>query len=337
VKNDNPTLRDVAALAGVSHQTVSRVINGEAHVSPETRSRVDTAIQTLHFRPNALARHLARGRSNLLAAIAPNLVDYTFASSQEGAEFEARKQGYYLVTSSAPTINDFEALIEQLIGHRRVDGVIVFNPYLDSRHTLLPGDIPMVFCGGREREDIPYCVYLDNFSGSMTAARHLIDLGHTRIGEVTGPLSEDCAQERHRGFEQALFMAKIEIEPGLTSEGDWSATSGHKIFQKWAEDRQIPTAVLVQNDRMAVGVLRAARDLGLKIPEQLSVIGFDDMPLAAYFDPPLTSMRQDTFGIGCEAARLLVRVIEAGNLPPQHIRFPAELVLRASTAPIERR
>ena len=330
-------MRDVAALAKVSHQTVSRVINGDSHVTPETQGKVESAIQHLGYLPNAIARSMAQGKSCMLASISPNLVDFTFASNQEGAEFEARQSGYFLVTSSAPTEKDFEALVEELIGHRRVDGIVVFNPYLDHRHTLLPRDIPLVYCGGRARDDIRYSVYLDNKTGAETATNHLLELGHTRIGEITGPLVEDCAQDRHQGFSSALSRFKLDGKLLQSAEGDWSATSGYQIFQTWLANGELPTAIFAHNDRMAIGVISAARDAGIRVPEQVSVIGFDDMPLASYFDPPLTTIKQDTFMLGREAVKLLLEIIKNPDLPPQHICFPCEIVHRKSTAKPERR
>ncbi len=330
-------MRDVAALAKVSHQTVSRVINGDPHVTPETHDKVERAISQLEYLPNAIARSMAQGKSCMLASIAPNMVDFTFASNQEGAEFEARQSGYFLVTSSAPTEKDFEALVDELIGHRRVDGIVVFNPYLDHRHTLLPRDIPLVYCGGRARDDIRYSVYLDNKAGAETATNHLLELGHTKIGEITGPLVEDCAQERHQGFSSALTRYKMDGKVVQCVEGDWSATSGYQAFQTWLANGELPTAIFAHNDRMAIGVISAARDAGIRVPEQVSVIGFDDMPLASYFDPPLTTIRQDTFMLGREAVKLLLQIIEKPGLPSQHICFPCELINRKSTSVPERR
>jgi DNA-binding LacI/PurR family transcriptional regulator len=332
-----PTIRDVARAVGVSHQTVSRVINNSSHVSPETRERVMKTILDLGYHPNAIAQSMAQGRSSMLASVAPNLVDFTFASNQEGAEFEARKSGYFLVTSSASNEEDFEALVDELIARRRVDGIVVFNPPLDYRQTLIPRGIPLVYCIGSARDDIRYSIYLDNHGGAELGARHLLNLGHTHIGEITGPLIEDCAQERHKGFVDALTAMGVDATGLPSDEGDWSATSGYQIFQSWLQKGEIPTAIIAQNDRMAIGVIRAARDAGIRVPEQLSVVGFDDMPLASYFDPPLTTIRQDTFMLGREAVRLLLMVINDPALPPQHLQYSCELVIRKSTAKPERR
>jgi LacI family repressor for deo operon, udp, cdd, tsx, nupC, and nupG len=294
-------------------------------------------ILDLGYHPNAIAQSMAQGKSSMLASIAPNLVDFTFASSQEGAEFEARKSGYFLVTSSASSEDDFEELLDELIGRRRVDGIVVFNPHLDYRQTLKSRGIPLIYCVGSARDDIRYSVYLDNRGGAEIGTKYILNLGHSRIGEITGPLIEDCAQERHKGFVSAI--KSMGMDPGKLpcKEGDWSATSGYQIFQSWSLAGEIPTAIIAQNDRMAIGVIRAARDAGIRVPEELSVIGFDDMPLASYFDPPLTTIRQDTFLLGREAVRLLLMLINDPALPPQHLQYSCELVVRKSTAKLERR
>jgi DNA-binding LacI/PurR family transcriptional regulator len=325
------TIRDVAVLAGVSHQTVSRVINRSEQVSPATRTRVKNAIAELDFRPNAIARNMAKGRTGTLACIAPNLTDYTFASIIDGGETEARKQGFFLLSASAHDEDTFAYLMDDLVNSRRVDGIMVINPYADGRHTHLPPDFPTVFAGARPREEAAASVALDDVAAAAAATRHLIDLGHRRIAMITGPMAEDCSQDRCMGYEQALLDVGLVPLPELIIEGSWLAPSGYEAYQKLAQLDPAPTAVFAQNDQMAVGVLRAARDKGLMIPDQLSVIGVDDIPLAAYFAPPLTTLKQDFADIGREAARSLIRTIEQPDAPARQLRLPAELIIRRST------
>jgi DNA-binding LacI/PurR family transcriptional regulator len=329
------TIRDVAARAGVSHQTVSRVINGTDYVTPETTERVRQAIADLDYRPNAIARSMARGRTGLLGCIAPNLTDYTFASIIDGADTEIRRHDFFLLSAAAADADTFAALIDQLVNGRRVEGLIVINPYADERHTHLPADFPVVFAGARPRQEITYSVALDDVAAAREATQHLLDLGHRRLGHITGPLAEDCSQDRRAGFQQALQAQGVTADPALEIEGDWSAHSGYQALQQLAQQGPLPTAIFAQNDQMAAGVLRAARDLGLVLPDQLSVIGVDDIPMAAYFSPPLTTMRQDFQAIGQEAARLLLEAIEAPNAPQQQLLLSAKPVLRRSTSPIE--
>ncbi len=322
------TIRDVATLAGVSHQTVSRVINTDDQVRPATRQRVEAAIAELDFRPNAIARFMATGSTRTFTCLAPNLTDYTFARIIEGAEHEARRCGYFLFSASAEDEDTFASLVDQLVTSRRTEGLLVINPYADGRHQHLPADVPTVFVGARPREETVDSVALDDEGAAISATEHLLALGHRRIAIICGPMREDCSQDRLAGYQVTLAAAGLASDPCLVEEGDWSATSGHEAFVRLMRQPSPPTAIFAQNDRMAVGVLRAAREAGLHVPEQLAVVGFDDMPLASYFDPSLTTMRQDLAEIGCQAAQLLIRAVENPDAPRQHLRLPAELIVR---------
>lgn len=328
----HPTIRDVARLAGVSHQTVSRVLNEVERVNPETREKVEAAIAQLGYRPSAIARSMARGETHTLACISPNLTDFTFASIIEGAEQEARSQGYFLLSSSSEDPVTFAELIDELVGHRRVDGLIVINPYADTRFENTPKDFPVVFVGAYSRDTTISSVSLDDERVACEAVQHLISLGHKKIAMITGPMEEDCSQDRTKGYTRAMQAAGLEVNASWIIEGDWSATSGQAGLQSLIEQNQLPTAIFAQNDRMAMGVLRASRDYKLSVPEDLSVIGVDDMPLSSYFDPPLSTMRQDMPEIGREATRILIDIVNKTGRPIRQIKISGELVVRQSTA-----
>ncbi len=325
-----PTIRDVARLARVSHQTVSRVINHSEDVTPETRERVEAAIMELNYRPNAIARSMARGETRTLACISPNLTDYTFASIIEGAELEARNQGYFLLSASASVPESFKELIEELVGHRRVDGLVIINPYADNRHKYIPDNFPLVFVGAHSRDGSACSVSLDDIKVAFDATQHLLSLGHQKIAMITGPMEEDCSCDRAEGYRKAMQEAGLAIDESMIIEGDWAATSGQVAMYTLAEQGRMPTAVFAQNDRMALGVLRAAREMSLNVPNDLAVIGVDDMPLSSYFDPPLTTMRQDMVQIGRDAARLLIQAIKEPQ-PPKQILLSGKLIVRSST------
>jgi DNA-binding LacI/PurR family transcriptional regulator len=332
VSSSRPTLRDVAKKAGVSHQTVSRVINGSEDVLPETRALVEAAIAEMGYRPNAIARSMARGQSHTLACISPNLTDFTFASLIEGAEIEARQHKYFMLSSSASDPEAFRELVDELVGHRRVDGLIVINPYADERFEYIPRDFPLVFVGASAHEKNICSVSLDDKKVAYEATRHLLTLGHTNIALVTGPMEEDCSQDRTEGYRRALAEAGIPFDETMIIEGDWSATSGRDALLSFIEQGRVPTAVFAQNDRMAMGVMSAAREAGIKVPTQLAVIGVDDMPLSSYFDPPLTTMRQDIPRIGREATRMLLDIIQKKSTQTCDLKLHAELVVRQSTS-----
>ena len=336
-KTGKPTLRDVALRAGVSHQTVSRVINGETNVTPETKKIVNEAISYLGFRPNAIARYMAKGNTRTFACIAPNLTDFTFASLIEGAEAFARKNGYFMISASAPDAKTFSSLIEQLVESGRTEGLLVINPYADTRHDLLPAGVPVVLMGARPRSEGLASVALDDVHGGLIATNHLISLGHRRIALISGPIEEDCTQDRLAGYRQALEQNNLESDPALIFEGDWSATSGQEAIDSLLDKKADFTAIFAQNDRMAVGAIHQLQNNGFKIPKDFSIVGFDDMPLSSYFNPPLTTVRQDIYSIGKEAVRLLLEVKEKESSAINQLLFPPDLVIRKSTQKIRRR
>ncbi len=326
-----PTIRDVASQAGVSRQTISRVINGDARVAAETRAHVEQVIAAMGFRPNVIARSMARGHSRTLACLSPNLTDYTFACIIEGAEAEARQHGFFLLSSSAPDEAAFAALVDELVPEGRVDGVMVINPYIDGRYQHISPEVPAILVGARSRDQRCGSISLDEMRAAQTAVQHLLDLGHRRIALIHGPLAEDCSQDRNAGYAAALQGAGLGVDPALVVGGDWSATSGYAAAQTLLAAGGAFTALFAQNDRMAVGAVRALREAGRRVPEDVSVIGFDDIPLASYFDPPLTTMRQDMHGIGREAARKLIDQVALPEAPAGHANIPAQLVVRHST------
>lgn len=328
------TIRDVAARAGVSHQTVSRVINSSERVTPETRQRVEQAIKELDYQPNAIARSMAIGRTHMLGCFSPNLTDFTFASIIEGAENEARKHGFFLVSSSTPDDASFSRLISEMVNSRRIEGLLVISLFAESFSHLLVKDFPTVLVGVKSSQSDLCSVSLDNEDASRRAVEHLLQLGHRRIAVITGPMSEDSSQDRFRGYQAALQQVGLTCDPRRVRNGDWSATAGFDAVQSLLQEGVDFTAIMAQNDRMAVGAIRALREANLSVPGDVSVVGFDDMPLASYFDPPLTTMRQDTFAMGHEAARLLIGAIEKSAPLQRQVRIQAELVIRGSTSPL---
>jgi len=331
-----PTITDVAARAGVSRQTVSRVINNKDEVSPETRARVLTVIEELGYRPNAIARSMVAGRTCTLGCISPNLIDYTFASMIESAQAEACRQGYFILAGSAPTEADVEPLLEEML-HRQVDGLMVLNPYADDRyHHFLPlveKGMAIVYLSNTPQGEPVSSVRCDDHEGGYQATRYLIDLGHTAIATLVGPDNEECTLDRLAGYRQALAQAGLDFDPALTTSGDWSAPSGYQATQRLLATGQPFSAIFAQNDRMAVGSIRALREAGRRVPDDVSVIGFDDIPLASYFDPSLTTLRQPMEESGQQAARLLIETIQNPDRPPEQVLTHARLIERASCAP----
>ncbi len=330
-----PTIQDVARHAGVSRQTVSRVLNNKGEVRPETRERVLAAIEELNYRPNAVARSMVSGHTCTLGCISPSLTDFTFASIIEGAQAEARRLGYFILTGSAPTEGEVESLLEEFL-HRQVDGLMVFNPYADGRSRyllpLIENGTPVVYLGNTPRGEPVSSVRCDDRDGGFQATRYLLELGHAAIATITGPPNEECVGDRLNGYRRALEENGLSVDNRRVVSGDWSALSGYRATRSLLEAGVTFTAVFAQNDQMAIGTIRALREAGLQVPRDVSVIGFDDIPLASYFDPPLTTLRQPMTELGEQAARLLITAIREPNSLPKRLLLPARIVERASCA-----
>lgn len=335
VTRSRVTIRDVAARAGVSRQTISRVVNGSERVSTATAERVRAAILELGYQPNAIARFMARGHTETLVCLAPNLTDYTFASVIDGAEAAVRARGYYLMSSSAPDPATFASLVGELIGGGHAEGLLVINPFVDERYTHLPADVPVVLIGVCAPGNPASSVSLDDPTAGRMAMAHLLSLGHRRIATITGPLAENCAQERLGAYREMMAAHGAAVADNWVVEGNWSADAGYRALEEILAGATPPTAIFAQNDQMAVGVLRAARERQIAVPEQLSVIGIDDIPLATHFEPPLTTVHQDFAAIGRTAAQLLTQALADPLAPPEHVRLAARLMVRNSTAAVE--
>lgn len=330
-----PTIKDVAARAGVSYQTVSRVINEKGEISDETRMRILAAIDELGYRPNAAARSMVMGRTSTLGAIVPSLTDPTFASIIEGAQAEARHRGFFVLTGSAATEAEVEPLLEEML-RRQVDGLLLLNPCADGRFRhilpLIRKEMAVVYVGNSAHGQAVSTVRCDDRQGGFQATQYLLRLGHTAIATILGLTNEECTRERLAGYRQALEEAGRPLDQALLATGDWSAVSGYEAARQLLASGHEFTGVFAQNDQMAVGAIRALREAGLCTPQQVSVIGFDDIPLASYFDPPLTTMHQAPDELGRRAAGLLTDTIHHPGRTPEQVLIPPCLVERGSCA-----
>jgi DNA-binding LacI/PurR family transcriptional regulator len=320
-------MADVARLAGVSQQTVSRVLNDSPHVRPATRERVLDAIGKLGYRPNRLARALVTGRSRTLGVLSFDTTLYGPASTLFAIERAAHEAGYFVSIASlrAPDAGSLRGGVERLL-ESGVEGVMVIAPQESAARGLLelPADVPVVATEAAPAGDVPL-VAVDQRGGARLATEHLLALGHETVWHVAGPDGWLEAADRVRGWRAALQAAGAPVPPPLT--GDWSARSGYAAGRGLAN----ATAVFAANDQMALGVLRALYELGRRVPDDISVVGFDDIPEAAYFSPPLTTVRQRFDEIGARALRLLLARIENGAGRTGEAVRP-ELIIRASTA-----
>ena len=323
-------MSDVGRLAGVSHQTVSRVINGSPHVRPETRERVVKAMMELGYRPNFLARALVTGRSRTLGVVSFDTTLYGPASTLLGIERAAHEEDYFIIVASLKAL-DRESVADAVERLRRhgVDGILAITPLEGAADALLhaPGDAPLLAVEAGPDDSVPV-VAVDQIAGAAMATQHLLDLGHECVWHIAGPWEFLEARERREGWRATLERAAVEQPEPLT--GDWSARAGYDLGRRLSRDPDV-TAIFVANDQMALGVLRALHEQGRRVPGEVSVVGFDDIPEAPYFLPPLTTVRQDFDEVGNRSVRLLLRMIEAGEARPSAPRVEPELIVREST------
>ena len=322
---------DVARLAGVSHQTVSRVLNDVPGVRPATRQRVEQAIKKLRYTPSPAARALVTRRTRMIGLITPASAD--FGPSSIAIHFsEAAREARYSVISVASVSGDVSSIrgvVESLL-RERVEAVVLIAEdvaQLDVVRALEAGVPIIAVAAGQHRG--PLTVSIDQYRGAREAVRHLVELGHRSIASLAGPEVSPDAIERVRGWRDELSEARL-VATEL-SHGDWSAESGFRFGSQLAVGSA--TAVFVANDQMAIGVMAALRGRGLRIPEDISVVGFDDVPEAAYFVPPLTTVRQDFGSLGALTMQQVLIALEEPETAAESIPIPTRLVVRQSTAP----
>ena len=325
------TLSDVAEEAGVSPTAVSRYLNNRIALPLATRERIDAAIAKLNYRPNLLAKRLSTGRSEAISLITPEISNPFFAELAAAIESEARKQGYAVYMSS--THGDQEQVIAaiQRLQDQHVDGLIMMTNRLDdgtlaAALKLTPNVVLL-------DEDIPGVatprVFVENEHGAYLATRHLLDAGHRDIALVSGPDGLMSVNERKAGFERAMREANLPIRPDWVLLKEYSRDHGAAAARQLLAGAQHPTAVLACSDYIAIGILQATRQLGIDVPRDLSLVGFDDMAFAELVDPPLTTIRQPIADMGRTAFERLLSLINKTEAPPQ-TRLPVSLVIRKS-------
>lgn len=330
IKPSRPGIVAVAARAGVSHITVSRVINGHLNVSTATRTRVLDALKDLGYRPNTAARALVTGRSSTIGVICHNTTLYGPSAALLGLERAAGESGFFVSFVGLASLdrNAVEDAVHRL-RQQAVAGIVVVAPQaaMADAFRQVSVEIPTVAIWGHAGTSIP-TITASEAIGAKMATEHLLDLGHRNIAHLAGPKDRVSTQDRQRGWRDAL--AERKIRPQKMVHGNWSAQSGYDAGRQLLVDGTI-TAVFVANDQMALGMLRAIHEVGRSVPDDISVVGFDDIPDAAYFSPPLTTIRQNFELLGERAFHQLRESIE-GRTVSESLILPVELVVRASSA-----
>lgn len=327
-----PTMADVARIAGVSHQTVSRVLSNHPNVRDQTRADVLKAIGELGYRRNSSARALVTRRTRTLGVVGCNMTLFGPASTRSGLEEAARAEGYLVsaVTLRTQTSQTLGDALEHL-GEWGVEGVVAIVPHRSSVDALasMRQPFPVVTVEGGHDLAIPG-VSVDQRLGARLVTEHLLAAGHRTVWHVAGPLDWLEAEARMDGWRSSLLSAGAPVPPPLL--GDWSALSGYRAGAELAGlVGKGVTAVFVANDQMALGVLRAFREAGVRVPSDVAVAGFDDIPEAEFFTPPLTTVRQDFAEVGRVSIRLLLSLLESSAVSP-HVVIEPRLIVRASTS-----
>lgn len=328
------TIRQIAKLAAVSRSTVSRVLNDHHNVSPETRERVLQIVAETGFYPDPVARSLSSRRAGIIGLVIPLAVqslfeDPFFPRLMQGISQGCNIQDYILSLFLLHTPEEEAKLYPRISRRQFLDGVIVTatrngDPLIPQ---LLTNRVPFVLHGRHEDPQVSF-VDVDNVAGAYTAVTHLVRLGRRRIALITGPSGSLAAEDRKRGYLNALLERWVPVNEGLIVHGDFTATSSYQAMQRLLPYE--PDAVFVASDSMALGAMRALREAGKRVPDEVALVGFDDLPQAATSDPPLTTIRQPIQRTGLLAVEMLIDILENGADPPRRVILPTELVIRAS-------
>jgi LacI family transcriptional regulator len=340
MKSQRMNIKEVARLAGVSTQTISRVLNDRPDVSPETRQRVKQIIQELGYRPSALARSLIQQRSYTLGVVTAGLKYFGPSRTLNGITSKAEELGYALLLKELPGFqtSDIDPILQSLLG-RHVDGIVWAVPQIRDNHDWLeqrppePG-IPMLFLAMPPRSDLSV-ISIDNYLGAQMATRHLLEKGYQHIGHLSGPQEWWEARQRKVAWQDTLREAGRPVPDQACVEGNWSSASGLLAFETLFEQYPEMDAVFVANDQMALSVMQFACKHNIAIPKALGVVGFDDMPESPFFPSPLTTVCQDQPAMGALAVNELVRMIELKNrgVPVENKQIQTEptLIVRESS------
>ncbi|MBL7976927.1 MAG: LacI family DNA-binding transcriptional regulator [Bacteroidetes Order II. Incertae sedis bacterium] len=325
------TIKDVAKESGVSVSTVSRWLTG-GPVSTHKREKIQLAVQKLNFVSNGAARSLVTKKTYTLGVLLPDMYGGFYSEILRGLDQTAQERGYHLLVSSSH--NEQKEIVRAIQAMQgRVDGLVVMSPDIDaaSLQSNLPARLPIVLLNCYVEGDAYDSINVDNYGGAYSIVRHLTRLGHRRIALITGSLVNHEVCERLRGYEDALRDAGIAVVSSMRFVGDFNEPSGHRGALALLQFPERPTAIFAMNDGMAIGAMAALRTLGLRVPEEIAIVGFDDIPTSQYLEPPLTSVHVPIFEMGQRAMERLLMAIQEANA---HIRrqekFPTSLVIRRS-------
>jgi LacI family transcriptional regulator len=329
------TIRDIAQLAGLSKSTVSLVLNNSPKVDPATRERVLEVMRSHNYTPSTAATALAKGRTPFIGMIVPGLTWHMVAAVNYGVASVVEPSPYEIILYTATNEKDYTALVERVTASGLSAGLLVVthDQPLEPLEKLHSSGLPVVLVNTLSTPSQLPSVRADNYDGTRIALRHLVGLGHTRIACVRGLMGYACCQDRHRGYLDGLAEAGIAAEPELTIDGHFHPPTIRERVTGLLTGPDRPTAIVAQNDNTAYAVMEAAIDCGLRVPQDISVVGFDDIASSADTHPPLTTVRQPFPEMGMAAARMLLEMIGGDDDPDRGVTLPTDLIVRESTAP----
>ncbi|MDJ0752718.1 MAG: LacI family DNA-binding transcriptional regulator [Ardenticatenaceae bacterium] len=329
------TIRDVAERAGVSISTVSHILNETRHVSDELKERVQLAMLELNYKPNALARSLRRKRSRTLGIIVPDSANPYFAEVARGVEDASFDQGYSVILCNSDADPEKESMYINVLAEKQVDGICLVAASSQTIETHLDNvphlQIPMVLIDRENPNTVVDSVVVENTAGSIKAVEHLLSLGHQRIGCITGLPDLINSQKRSNGYREALKNAGLIVDESLIVEGDFRYEGGYDATKHLLGLNDPPTAIFACNDLMAIGAISAIVSAGLSVPQDISIVGFDDIHLAMFANPPLTTVVQPKYEMGVTAAKILLQRLQTPDLPPKRHLLQTHLLVREST------
>ncbi|HEY0139951.1 MAG TPA: LacI family DNA-binding transcriptional regulator [Thermoanaerobaculia bacterium] len=323
------TIRDVAAQAGVSVATVSRVFNRKGPVREETYQRVMEIAEGLHYVPHAAARSLSLRSTTTIGVVLPELHGEFFSEVIRGIDVASRQHGYQILLSGSHSDREeMRAVVQAVRG--RVDGLIVMSPDLEPSALLtdLPAGVPVVMLNSRVAGRP--CITIDNANGAREVTAHLLSLGHRRIAFICGPAQNADAEQRRRGYRNALKAAGMEGDRDLEFGGHFTEESGYEAARRILESKRRPTAIFASNDAMAIGALGALIEAGVRVPEDMALVGFDDIPIARFLAPPLTTVKVPIAELGRRGFEMLLAASNGSADDTRPARLGTQLVIRRS-------
>jgi len=335
-KSSSVTIFDVAKEAGVSYSTVSRVANNYEYVRPSTRKKVEEAMQKLGYVANLKARSLAGGRSQVVGLLVYDLESSYQVEIVRGIDAELSSSDYDLMLSTTHERPVKESAYVDRLTRGLADGLLIVLPHSPQGYIdrLVEQEFPFVLIDYRDDQHAVSTVTVSNRQGAYDATQYLLELGHRRIGFIMGRLHQSSASERFNGYLAALNDYGVAVHDELVRQGDFLEQTGYMCGVELLSLPERPTAILASSDAMAFGVMQAAQEAGLNIPEDLSLVGFDDIPEASYVRPALTTVRQPLNEMGRVGSRILMQHIEDPGLEPQHVQLKTELIIRGSCKPV---